>query len=239
MGAIVRIDFWSSSKGLDLSSMYLTVKFRTSTSGVLLSAIRHLSAHPDYDYVPAVPGAAVPIRGRPKKWASPIAEINTMDIGELSAFVENHGPHPKIPSATLHVTAVSDGGLHNTHILELTRTILARLTAEMFGWDVDFVDTWDDDDVDGIAEYQSRMFEKFEPKYMMSHLPGLKVLLLPRHQFVAGYDHDDTRVDVVRRGGTMAQDIALFIRSQKGIYDLSHVPPSIRDKYRIGKFNAL
>ena len=99
MGAIVRIDVWSSSKGPDLSSMCLTVKFRTSTSGVLLSAIRHPWAHPDYDYVPATRYYDyVPIRGRPKKWASPIAEINTMDIGELSALVENHGPHPQIQS---------------------------------------------------------------------------------------------------------------------------------------------
>ena len=93
--------------------------------------------------------------------------------------------------------------------------------------------------MDGIAEYQLRMFDTFESKYMMSHLPSLKVLLLPKTVFVAGYDDDDTRVDVVRRGGTMAHDSARFIRSGKGIYDLSHVPQSIQDKYWIGPFNVL
>ena len=159
IGASVRIDFWRSRHGPDWSSMYLTVKFTTSTSGVLLSAIRH----------PTSAVSPFNIRSNPKKWGSPIAEINTVDIGELSAFVESHGAHPKIPSATLHVMAVSDGGLHNTRTLELTRTILARLTPERFGWDVELqtfrYDIWDDDyisthNVDGIAEHQSRTFNR-------------------------------------------------------------------------------
>ena len=210
--------------------MYLTVKFTTSTSGVLLSAI--WIRHP----------TPFNIRSNPKKWASPIAEINTMDIGELSAFAESHGPHPKIPSATRHVMAVSDVGLHNTRTLQLTRTILARLTPERFGWDVEVhtlcFDIWDHDyihtdNVDSIAEYQSRTFNTFEPNYMMSHLPSLKVLVRPNGGggwYVTEMgDHDV--VDVVRRGGTMAQDIARFIRPQQSIYNLSHIPTSIRDRY--------
>ena len=183
-----------------MSSMCLTVKFTTSTSGVLLSAVRH----------------PFNIRSNPKKWGFPIAEINTVDIGELSAFVESHGPHPKIPSATLHVMAVSDGRLHNTRKLELTRTILARLTPERFGWDVELQtfrsDIWDDDyisthNVDDIAEHQSRTFDTFEPNYMMSHLPSLKVLLVrPTSSWEEDVWEmgDDNVVDLVPRGGTMA-----------------------------------
>ena len=209
--------------------MYLTVNFTTSTSGVLLSAIRH--------------PPPVNIHSHPKKWASPIAEINTMDIGELSAFVESHGPHPKIPSATLHVMAVMDGGLHNTRTLELTRTILARLTPERFGWDVGLhtlrYDIWEDDyrhtdNVDGIAEDQSRTFDTFEPKYMISHLTSLKVLLVrptSRLEEDVWEMGDDDVVDLVRRGGTMAHNIARFIRPQQSIYNLSHIPTSIRDRY--------
>ena len=138
--------------------------------------------------------------------------------------------------------AVSDGGLHNTRTLELTRTILARLTPERFGWDVELhtlrYDIWDDDyidtrNVDGIAEYQSRMFNTFEPSYMMSHLPSLKVLVRPNGGggwYVSEMGDDDV-VDLVRRGGTMAHDIARFIRPQQGIYNLSHIPTSIRDRY--------
>ena len=213
--------------------MYLTVKFTTSTSGVLLSAIRH----------PTSAVSPFNIRSNPKKWGSPKAEINTVDIGELSAFVESHGPHPKIPSATLHVMAVSDGGLHNTRTLELTRTILARLTPERFGWDVELqtfrYDIRDDDyisthNVDGIAEHQSRTFDTFEPNYMMSHLPSLKVLLVrPTSSWEEDVWEmgDDNVVDLVRRGGTMAHDIARFIRPQQGIYNLSHIPTSIRDRH--------
>ena len=86
IGASGRINFWRRRRGLDWSSMYLTVKFTTLTSGVPLSAIRHPTPFN--------------IRYNPKMWGSSIAEINTLDIGELSAFVESHGPHPKIPSGT-------------------------------------------------------------------------------------------------------------------------------------------
>ena len=143
--------------------------------------------------------------------------------------------------------AVSDGGLHNTRTLELTRTILARLTPERFGWDVELqtfrYNIVDDDyisthHVDGIAEYQSRTFDTFEPNYMMSHLKSeisLKVLLVrPTSSWEEDGKRemgDDNVVDLVRRGGTMAHDSARFIRPQQSIYNFSHIPTSIRDRY--------
>ena len=69
---------------------------------------------------------------------------------------------------------------------------------------------------------------------MMSHLPSLKVLLV---RPTSSWEEDvwemgnDNVVDLVRRVGTMAHDIARFIRPQQSIYNLSHIPSSIRDRY--------